>query len=193
MQRFQKAEPKRKNQSIAWFILSLSALYALPNYGFAQLNERPCVPIHIETYIGVREEGGANAGKMVERFLATTGLGKGYPWCAAFVATILTECQVPNPKSAWSPAYFPTSKVIYIRGSKQVHLKVNTPVKGDVFGLYFPSKGRIAHVGFIDEWTASKVITIEGNTNEAGSREGDGVYRKRRLTRQIYQVARWTK
>lgn len=34
-------------------------------------------------------------------------------------------------------------------------------------------------------------ITVEGNTNEAGSREGDGVYRKRRLKNQIYKISRW--
>lgn len=65
------------------------------------------------------------------------------------------------------------------------------PLLSDVFGLYFPEKGRIAHVGFIETWGAKTVTTVEGNTNEAGSREGDGVYRKIRLTRQIYAVARY--
>jgi hypothetical protein len=32
---------------------------------------------------------------------------------------------------------------------------------------------------------------VEGNTNEAGSNEGDGVYKKRRLINSIYQVANW--
>jgi len=56
---------------------------------------------------------------------------------------------------------------------------------------YFPDKKRIAHVGFVDSWDDKYVITVEGNANEAGSREGDGVYRKRRLIGSIYQVARW--
>ena len=34
-------------------------------------------------------------------------------------------------------------------------------------------------------------ITVEGNTSEAGSREGDGVYRKRRAKRTIYKASRW--
>ncbi|SKB64206.1 CHAP domain-containing protein [Daejeonella lutea] len=66
-----------------------------------------------------------------------------------------------------------------------------TPGAGDVFGLYFPEKGRIAHVGFVDEWKDGWVITVEGNTNVLGSRDGDGVYRKRRLVRSIYKVARY--
>jgi hypothetical protein len=49
------------------------------------------------------------------------------------------------------------------------------------------------NVGFVDNWTSKTVHTVEGNTNQAGSREGDGVYRKIRLTRQIYAVTRFIK
>ena len=66
-----------------------------------------------------------------------------------------------------------------------------TPLPGDVMGLYFAHLGRIAHVGIIYRWGEKKVVTIEGNTNDAGSREGDGVYKKIRLTRQIYAVSNW--
>lgn len=62
---------------------------------------------------------------------------------------------------------------------------------GDVFGLYFPEKARIAHVGFIDQWDGTWLTTVEGNTNDSGSREGDGVYRKKRLVRTVYKVARY--
>ncbi len=67
----------------------------------------------------------------------------------------------------------------------------SSPKMGDVFGLYFPEKGRIAHVGFVDKWQDPWVTTVEGNTNVLGSREGDGVYRKRRLVRSVYRVARY--
>lgn len=60
-----------------------------------------------------------------------------------------------------------------------------------MFGIWFQKLGRIAHVGFIHEWGCEWVVTVEGNTNDAGSREGDGVYMKRRINRQIYKVARW--
>jgi len=68
-----------------------------------------------------------------------------------------------------------------------------TPSTGDVFGLYFPEKNRIAHVGFIDQWDGTWMVSVEGNTNVAGGREGDGVYRKRRLVRSVYKVARYIK
>jgi hypothetical protein len=138
--------------------------------------------------IGVREKTGNNDGKEVEKYLAAVGLGKGYSWCAAFVSWCLNQKEVPNPKSAWVPNWFPSSKLIYKRGEKN-----RLPKKADLFGIYFPEKKRIAHIGFVDDWQEEMgvVITVEGNTNEAGSREGDGVYRKRRLIRQIYAVSRW--
>ena len=45
--------------------------------------------------------------------------------------------------------------------------------------------------GFIDKKDGNYYITVEGNTNEAGSREGDGVYRKRRHIKTIYAISRW--
>ena len=69
--------------------------------------------------------------------------------------------------------------------------RVITPSTGDVFGIYFPEKKRIAHVGFIDSWDGTWLISVEGNTNTSGNADGDGVYRKRRPTSSIYQVARY--
>ena len=67
----------------------------------------------------------------------------------------------------------------------------NSPQPADIFALWFPEKNRIAHTGFIDQWGDTWLITVEGNTNTNGGREGDGVYRKRRLVRSIYQAARY--
>lgn len=138
--------------------------------------------------IGIREKTGNNDGKAVEGYLKSVGLGKGNPWCAAFVYWSLSAAGVENiPRSGYSPSWFPKKKVIY-----SSDIKKPPPLAGDVFGIWFSGKGRIAHVGFIDSWTSGTYcITVEGNTNEAGSREGDGVYRKRRLKSQIYKVSRW--
>lgn len=134
--------------------------------------------------IGVKEVG-ANAGPQVEAYLATTGLRSGHAWCAAFVAWVLTQNNVSNPKSAWSPAWFPVSRVVWQRNGRKIRL----PLPGDVFGIYYTNKSRIAHVGFIHRYSDNITITVEGNTNDTGSREGDGVYMKRRPSRQLYKVA----
>jgi hypothetical protein len=139
--------------------------------------------------IGVRELTGHNDGSRVEEYLAAVDRYKGDAWCAAFVAWTFQQAGVKAVRSGWSPAWFEDkTHTIYTHGGAST----GTPQRADVFGLYFANLGRIAHVGFIDEWDNSGVcITVEGNTNEAGSREGDGVYRKRRLKTQIYKVSRW--
>ncbi|WP_235833110.1 CHAP domain-containing protein [Arcticibacter tournemirensis] len=139
--------------------------------------------------LGIREATGRNDGNRVEAYLKYVGLKKGNPWCAAFVCYCLGKAGIPNPRSGYCPSMFPAGKVIWTR-----ELKVESshnPSPGDVFGLYFPEKGRIAHVGFVDDWGDKYAVTVEGNTNEAGSREGEGVYRKRRLISSIYKVARY--
>lgn len=137
-----------------------------------------------QSQIGVREQPG-NSGPEVEAYQASVGLSKGYAWCGAFVSWVMIMAQVSIPKgAAWAPSWFCQSRLI----------KHEKALPGDVFGIWFASKKRIAHVGFIDEaWNNNKntILTVEGNTNEAGSREGDGVYRKRRSKKQIYQVSNW--
>ncbi len=143
----------------------------------------------VKTYrkhIGVRELTGNNDGKEVEMFLRSTGLGKGYAWCAAFVTYchIENDIAIPEKAPAWSPAWFPKHRLIN-------HEKA---LPGDVFGIYYANMKRIGHVGFIDQaWNndSSNIITVEGNTNGDGSREGDGVYRKRRSKKQIKSISRW--
>jgi len=138
--------------------------------------------------IGVKELTGKNDGHRVEQYLATCGLPKGHAWCAAFVTWTFQQAGVKAVVSAWSPAWFPQKNTIYTRGARD-NL---TPDMADVFGIWFQNLGRIAHVGFIHEWEDGKFcITVEGNTNDAGSRDGDGVYMKRRLQSQIYKVSRW--
>lgn len=140
--------------------------------------------------IGVRELSGRNDGRQVEIFLASCKLTKGNPWCAAFVTWTFKTAGVKTVISGYSPVWFPAGKTIYTRGARSN----TTPGTADVFGIWFASKKRIAHVGFIDDWPQGNyAITVEGNTNEAGSREGDGVYRKRRLKNQIYKISRWIK
>lgn len=140
-----------------------------------------------EREVGVMQEGD-NRGERVEQYLAASGLGPGYPWCAAFLAWGYNEFGIDNPESAWSPDWFPEENTIYIRGE----LEKEEPLPGDVMGIWFSSLDRVAHVGVIIEWGEEFVITVEGNTNDTGSRIGDGVYKKRRKQRQIYSVSRWT-
>ena len=160
-------------------LILLLALAVLWNKAFGQ--NQQCVVKTFTAEIGVRELSGHNDGAAVEKYLSSVGLPKGYPWCAAFVAYCFSECGITTVNSAWSPTWFPDDQL------------TDQPAAGNVFGIYFPNKRRIAHVGFIDSWdmNESYTQTVEGNTNQVGSREGDGVYRKFRLKNQIYKISKW--
>ncbi|MHB1178951.1 MAG: hypothetical protein ACYCZO_11555 [Daejeonella sp.] len=169
--------------------------------------------------IGIREKQ-SNRGAAVEKYLRYVNLPRGNPWCAAFVCWVFGQAAIENPRSGWSPDLFKGSKVIWDRAesrdlkakSKEKYRVVSIryqdgnslglmsvrpttnnqqPTTGDIFGLFFTEKNRIAHAGFIDQWDGTWLITVEGNTNVSGGREGDGVYRKRRPVKSIYQVARY--
>jgi len=130
---------------------------------------------------GVRELTGHNDGQAVESYLAVTGLGKGYAWCAAFVSWTYRMAGFAKPTSAWSPDLFPQSRI------------TKSYLPGNVLGIYFPELKRIAHAGIVIKQDGDWCISVEGNTNVSGSREGDGVYIKRRHIRTIYRLADWVK
>jgi hypothetical protein len=183
-------------------ILGAGGLALTPknNYPASEQATRDHVQRIYTAEIGIRERTGNNDGLRVEEYLRYVKLKKGDPWCAAFVCWALGKAGVENPRSGWSPDLFPRQKIVWertrmtkIQAELQRSRNADFPRHGDVFGIWFADRQRIAHVGFVDKWTDDWLITVEGNTNEAGSREGDGVYRKRRLIRSIWQVARWVR
>jgi len=142
--------------------------------------------------IGVKERTGNNDGKRVEQYLRHTGLGKGFPWCAACQSFIYSKCGVMNPGSAYCPDWFKKKYVVYQRGVASKS-KFEVCKKGDVFGIWFAEKGRVAHMGMIESIEGNLVVTLEGNTGGDGGRDGDGFYRKYRLKKQIFNVANYIK
>ncbi|TKB98645.1 CHAP domain-containing protein [Pedobacter cryophilus] len=134
---------------------------------------------YAQLQIGVREASGNNDGKAVEMYLQTVGLKKGPPWCAAFVSWVFQQAGYSKPRTAWSPALF---------GPK---VKSKEIIPGNLFGIWMVPLNRIGHVGLIESRQGHWIMTIEGNTNLAGGREGDGVYRKRRAIKSIHQFSDW--
>lgn len=172
-----------KNKNIIICILLVISINCCAQQG----DIRKAVSKTYTSQIGVREATGHNDGKEVEMYLRYVSLAQGQPWCASFISWVYGQNHVANPRSGYCPDYFSAKRIIWKRNA---HTNIQ-PATGDVWGIYFPEKGRIAHVGFVDQWGDKITITVEGNTNEAGSRDGDGVYRKRRLTRQLSAVSRY--
>lgn len=111
------------------------------------------------------------------------------------------------PPFGRAASWFTPERTIYVAGRdrpvkgmghgqlRHRHDPLVVPMPGDLVGYDF-SPGRITHVGFLDDsgWAErSSVYTVEGNTNLAGSREGNGVWRNLRHKRMIYAVARVSK
>lgn len=147
--------------------------------------------------LGVVEAGGDNRGKEVEAFLREAEVEVPAPWCAAFVnwcarqAADLQGVESPLeavPLQAFVQSYFDHGK----ENGWLINPKWVGP--GDLFVLYYPTLKRYGHIGFVYDMHDPQgyFMTVEGNTNAAGGREGDGVYRKRRSITDNVQFLRWT-
>ncbi len=146
-----------------------------------------------EAKIGVREEPpGSNAGPEVEKFLASVGLGKGNPWCAAFVYWCVDQAarkqgvSNPLPKTGsvmdmWNRAQ--AARLRCLRAA-EAQAKPSLVTSGMVFIMSFD--GGKGHTGFVKGFAGGNLATIEGNSNDGGSRDGIGVFSlKRRTVAQI--------
>jgi hypothetical protein len=129
--------------------------------------------------LGVREEGGENSGLRVKEYLAYVGLGKGYPWCAAFVSWCYGQAGLPSPRTAWSPALFPKRRLY-----KSPEIALGAVKTADLFAIYSAKLGRIHHVGLIKSFAPGMLITVEGNSN-------DRVESRRRALSTVYAMANW--
>ena len=141
------------------------------------LSEQDRIIKNAEKYVGEIETEGFNRSPFINKINKFTGVPAGSAYCASFVSYILYISDVNAPISAWSPDTTSRNNIPF--------KDINT---SDVFGLYFPSKKRIAHTGFIKEAkkNSAHISTTEANTSPnadelgAKSREGDGVFNKSR-------------
>lgn len=123
---------------------------------------------------------GSNAGKDVEKYLKSVSLGKGYSWCMAFVFWCVEQARIelekPNP-------IIKTAGVLDQWRRVSPECKKSLPQVGDIFIMDF-GKGQ-GHTGFVTKVDGVNVHTIEGNTNDEGSREGYEVARRVRSIKSI--------
>lgn len=132
---------------------------------------------------------GSNRGKRVEEMLATTGLGGGWPWCAAATSTWGKEAL----GASWPVPITADCDVILAWARKNKCL-YTTPEVGDL-GLRLARGDRsdAQHV-FLVTSAGLPYSTIEGNTNNDGSAEGYGVFELQRGGRgdnKEYVYVRW--
>lgn len=136
-----------------------------------------------------RTELGKHDRTAISSYLAYTGLGYGYEWCAAFVSYCFGKAGQDAPRTPWSPSLFPNNRTVWQHAPLRREPKHLLP--GMVFGIYVQRKKRIGHVGFVDSYRNSFLITVEGNTSDPEGKLPHGVYRKKRHWRTIHRVSDW--
>lgn len=116
---------------------------------------------------------GSNWGQPVQSYLASVGIGFPASWCMAFVYWCFKraseEMNVANTAVK-------TGGVLKAWNEAPKERKSLVPIIGSVFIMDY---GRgLGHTGIVEKFDAVNVYTIEGNTNDTGSREGIEVCRK---------------
>ncbi|MEO9257450.1 MAG: CHAP domain-containing protein [Crocinitomicaceae bacterium] len=128
------------------------------------------------TQLGVTEVPlGSNAGPDVEKYLKSVGLGKGYSWCMAFVYWVVSNAA----KESFKETKLKKTAGVLDQWNSRPGLRLTTPVPGCIFIMDF-GHGQ-GHTGIVEKVLQNGMITtIEGNTNDDGSREGIEVCRRTR-------------
>lgn len=138
--------------------------------------------------VGVIESGN-NRGKRVDEYQSATWLDyKGFPWCAAFVCWVLARWITRHGlsiKAPRTPLAFGFEKWAWQEGLSVLSPAETGIQRGDIVIFKF------SHIGFAaSDEVNGRFNTIEGNTNQAGSREGDGVYKKNRPKTSVRSIIR---
>ena len=141
--------------------------------------------------IGVEEIDGSNSGPRVEEFQSATSLGgTGWPWCAAFVCWVVREAasaagvkftdtfKRPTTAGAWALEHWSLKQDNSTETKKKPFRDI---LPGDIVIFNF------SHVGFaVSECDDTGFFqTVEGNTDDGGSREGGAVLRRWRRSSQV--------
>jgi hypothetical protein len=147
--------------------------------------------------VGVREQPeGSNRGPEVDKYAQSVGLNPAdaNPWCAAFVYFCFNqaaqELSKPNPviKTGLVLEHWKLAGKQGVPRLLQEDAVANPALvqPGQIFIL--ATGGGHGHTGLVEQVQGGKLVTIEGNTNEGGSREGIGVFR--RASRKLAEINR---
>ena len=142
-----------------------------------------------------------NVGPKVRQYQAATNLDPGaWPWCAAFCAWTIEQWLADPENVRWlalkstTPAKWRPKTALAYGFIKWAEARPATctilpdsaePQPGDFVCYDF------SHIGIVKRSLGDRFEAIEGNTNGAGSRDGDGVYlkvRPRRLARCFIRI-----
>lgn len=133
------------------------------------------------------EIGGQNRGPWVRLYMAGSE-GNAFPWCAGFVTYVLRQAAKAHGQESPLERTFSCDVMGMEAIAEERFVKKMSPAKapdGSVFLVPNPANSRDwVHTGIIIDGNAAgpgtTFLTIEGNTNDEGSREGFEVCERRR-------------
>lgn len=135
-------------------------------------------------YVGQAEKPGKNAGfkdAAFETAMRAVGWQTGWAWCVCFCKLVWFEAFAGNEAllKRVGELLVPMATAAYARFSKATDFQVSrTPVPGAI-AIWKHGIGPQGHAGIVVEVLQDgDFVTIEGNTNAGGGREGDQVARK---------------
>lgn len=124
--------------------------------------------------IGVHEQPiGSNWGQDVQKYLNSVGLNTPNSWCMAFVYWCCKEADPNTPLVKTAGVLSQWQKI-------DPKYKHKFPMETDIF-IQDHGYG-LGHCGFIESIEGDILHTIEGNSNNDGSRNGYAVVRNKRKT-----------
>jgi hypothetical protein len=103
---------------------------------------------------------------------------QGQPWCATFVSWLAMKAGLADlfPRTASCD-----KAAAWWKAHNQFH---EFPAIGAQ--VLYGVPGNFEHTGFVVDYDDTYIWAVEGNTNNNGSAEGDGVYLKKRARRDPY-------
>lgn len=129
---------------------------------------------------------GSNWGEPVKSYLKSVGIEFPASWCMAFVYWCFNEAAKEN--KVINPLV-KTGGVLKAWNNAKAHRVTGEPKPGDIFIMDF-GKG-LGHTGIVLKTDLNFIYTIEGNTNDSGSREGIAVCNKQRPRKKIKGYLRY--
>lgn len=169
------------------------ALYGAPAAGVATRASGALLGAAVKfavSQIGVMEKPlGSNRGPEVDRYLKAAGIDPAqgsFPWCAAFVYFCFHEAaqalgrKNPVIRTAGVLDHWQRAGETGIAriSAAQAHMHEALIRPGHIFIIDTGDPGGAGHTGLVESVAAGKLVTIEGNTNDGGGREGIGVFRR---------------
>lgn len=138
-----------------------------------------------KTQLGAAEKPlGSNWGKPVQDYLKSVGINFPASWCMAFVYWCFEQA-----KDDTNPLIKTGGVLAHWNKADKKYRVVGEPQAGDIFIMNY---GRgLGHTGIVEKADKTFVYTIEGNTNDSGSREGIEVCHKQRPKSKIVGYLRY--